>query len=62
MECIVRYYKGKGFPPGFLAELKHFRCKVCAICKGARVYKHTKRVQKKIEKNKKARTSKNWEQ
>eukprot|EP00961_Rhodomonas_salina_P012370 166633-Rhodomonas_salina.1 len=62
MESIICYYKGKGFPPGFLAELKHFRCKVCAICKGARVYKHTKRVQEKMEKNKKARTSKNWEQ
>eukprot|EP00961_Rhodomonas_salina_P209272 2824801-Rhodomonas_salina.1 len=35
MECIVRYYKQKGFPPGFLAELKHFKCKVCTICKGA---------------------------
>eukprot|EP00961_Rhodomonas_salina_P239438 3234806-Rhodomonas_salina.1 len=45
MERIVRYYCRKGFPwpPGFLAELKHFKCKVCDLCKGALVYKHTKR-------------------
>eukprot|EP00961_Rhodomonas_salina_P264152 3569943-Rhodomonas_salina.1 len=35
MERIVSYYKQKGFPPGFLAELNHFKCKVCTICKGA---------------------------
>eukprot|EP00961_Rhodomonas_salina_P166241 2240089-Rhodomonas_salina.1 len=29
MERIVRYYTGKmlGFPPGFLKELKNFKCK-----------------------------------
>eukprot|EP00961_Rhodomonas_salina_P129529 1744497-Rhodomonas_salina.1 len=52
MEQIVLYDKSRGFPPGFLKELKHFKCKVCALCKGARVYKHTKRVQEKMEKNK----------
>eukprot|EP00961_Rhodomonas_salina_P245022 3311098-Rhodomonas_salina.1 len=33
MEQIVLYYKSRGFPPGFLKELKHFKCKVCALCK-----------------------------
>eukprot|EP00961_Rhodomonas_salina_P294638 3934754-Rhodomonas_salina.1 len=36
MERIVRYYKRRGFPPGFLRALRHFKCKVCACCKGAR--------------------------
>eukprot|EP00961_Rhodomonas_salina_P249976 3378747-Rhodomonas_salina.1 len=62
MEQIVRYYKLRGFPPGFLTELKHFRCKVCALCKGARVYKHTKLVKDKMESNKRAKKSKNWAQ
>eukprot|EP00961_Rhodomonas_salina_P121495 1635437-Rhodomonas_salina.3 len=60
MEQIVRYYKRKGFPPGFLAALKKFKCKICAMCKDARVYKHTKHVQEKIANNKaqrKAQTS-----
>eukprot|EP00961_Rhodomonas_salina_P233664 3157842-Rhodomonas_salina.1 len=62
MEHIVRYYKQKGSPPGFLAELKYFKCKVCTICKGARVYKHTKRVKEKMAQNKKARMNKNLQQ
>jgi hypothetical protein len=52
MERIVRYYKSKGFPTGFLKQLKNFKCKTCALCKGARVYKHTKRVQEKMTKGK----------
>eukprot|EP00961_Rhodomonas_salina_P211260 2852795-Rhodomonas_salina.1 len=36
MEGIVLYYKSLGFPPGFVAKLKHFSCKVCTLCKGAR--------------------------
>eukprot|EP00961_Rhodomonas_salina_P080292 1080045-Rhodomonas_salina.1 len=33
METIMQYYKTCGFPPGFLAELKHFKCKACTLCK-----------------------------
>eukprot|EP00961_Rhodomonas_salina_P267658 3616483-Rhodomonas_salina.1 len=40
MEQIVRFYKRKGFPPGFLKALKRFRCKVCAVAKAGCVYKH----------------------
>eukprot|EP00961_Rhodomonas_salina_P283546 3832262-Rhodomonas_salina.1 len=36
MEQIVRFYKRKGFPPGFLKALKHFCCKVCAVAKAGR--------------------------
>ena len=42
------YYKGKGFPKGFLALLKKFSCRWCALCKGARAYRHTKRVKDKM--------------
>eukprot|EP00961_Rhodomonas_salina_P110125 1482241-Rhodomonas_salina.1 len=52
LDATVQHYKRKGFPPGFLKALKKFRCKVCTICKGARVYKHTKRVQEKMAKGK----------
>eukprot|EP00961_Rhodomonas_salina_P043550 585473-Rhodomonas_salina.2 len=52
MEQIVLFYKRKGFPPGFLKALKHFRCKVCAVAKEGRVYKHTKRMKEKMENNK----------
>eukprot|EP00961_Rhodomonas_salina_P249586 3373733-Rhodomonas_salina.1 len=62
MEGIVRYYKTKGFQPGFLAELKHFHCKVCTLCKGARVYRHTKRVKEKMATAKRAKNSPNWAQ
>ena len=62
MNRIVRYYKMKGFQPGFLKELQNFKCKVCTLCKGARVYKHTKHVQEKMESKKQAKASKNWEQ
>eukprot|EP00961_Rhodomonas_salina_P288641 3900867-Rhodomonas_salina.1 len=55
MAMIFKYYKGRGFPKGFLAALQNFKCKTCTICKGARVYKHSKRVQKKIETNKNKR-------
>jgi len=34
-----------GFPTNFLALLNHFRCKVCALCKGARGYQRSTRVQ-----------------
>eukprot|EP00961_Rhodomonas_salina_P027510 372091-Rhodomonas_salina.2 len=44
------------------AELHNFKCKVCTLCKGARVYKHTKHVQEKMESKKQAKASKNWEQ
>eukprot|EP00961_Rhodomonas_salina_P062348 836867-Rhodomonas_salina.1 len=48
MEQIVRYYKHRGFPPGFLRVLCHFKCKVCACCKSALVYKHTKHMKEKM--------------
>eukprot|EP00961_Rhodomonas_salina_P288024 3891531-Rhodomonas_salina.1 len=50
MEWIVSYYKCRGFPPGFLQALCHFKCKVCACsgCKGVRVYKHTKHMKEKM--------------
>ena len=34
-----------GFPLNFLALLNRFRCKVCALCKGARDYRRSTRVQ-----------------
>eukprot|EP00961_Rhodomonas_salina_P084560 1135948-Rhodomonas_salina.3 len=52
MEMIFRYYQGRGFPKGFLAALKNFKCNKCTICKGVCIYKHSKLVQKKIEMNK----------
>eukprot|EP00961_Rhodomonas_salina_P075468 1012730-Rhodomonas_salina.1 len=44
MEMIYQWYKRRGFPIGFLKALSKFDCKVCALSKGARVYKHSKRV------------------
>ena len=35
---IIKYYKGKGFPTGFLKALRNFTCKICGICKGASKY------------------------
>eukprot|EP00961_Rhodomonas_salina_P081696 1098203-Rhodomonas_salina.1 len=57
MERIVRYYKRRGFPKGFLDALKKFKCKVCTVCKSARVYKHTKRMKEKMAHNKRRKTS-----
>ena len=48
MAQIVKYYKEKGFPPGFMKALRHFKCKICGICKGHRNYRHTKRVVEKL--------------
>eukprot|EP00961_Rhodomonas_salina_P191465 2583996-Rhodomonas_salina.1 len=62
MESNVLYYKTRGFPQGFLTVLKHFKCKECALSKGARVYKHTKWVKDKIANNKRAKKSNNWQQ
>eukprot|EP00961_Rhodomonas_salina_P290045 3919463-Rhodomonas_salina.2 len=58
MERIVRYYKRRGFPQGFLKALRHFKCKICACCKRARVYKHTKRMKEKMVHNKRRKTMK----
>eukprot|EP00961_Rhodomonas_salina_P130911 1762271-Rhodomonas_salina.1 len=58
MERIIQYYKHSGFPKGFLAALKKFKCKVCALCKSARVYKHTKHMKEKMANNKRRKTSK----
>eukprot|EP00961_Rhodomonas_salina_P129423 1743239-Rhodomonas_salina.1 len=58
MERIVQYYKHRGFPKGFLAALKKFKCKVCALCRSARVYKHTKCMKEKMENNKRRKTLK----
>jgi ribA/ribD-fused uncharacterized protein len=44
METIFRYYKGKGFPANFLALLRRFRCRTCALSKGACVYRRHRRV------------------
>eukprot|EP00961_Rhodomonas_salina_P266260 3599479-Rhodomonas_salina.1 len=54
MEQIVQFYKRKGFPPGFLKALKHFRvrCKVCVVAKAGRAYKHTKHMKDKMANNK----------
>eukprot|EP00961_Rhodomonas_salina_P093569 1258992-Rhodomonas_salina.2 len=57
MKLIVHYYKHRGFPKGFLAALKKFKCKVCAVCKSASVYKHTKRMKEKMVHNKRRKTS-----
>ena len=51
MEMIVRWYKRKEFPNGFLKALKKFKCKICNLCKGARVYRQSKRMAKKITKH-----------
>mmetsp|Transcript_45821 Transcript_45821/g.93771 ORF Transcript_45821/g.93771 Transcript_45821/m.93771 type:complete len:205 (+) Transcript_45821:2-616(+) len=48
MEMIVKYYRRKGFPPGFVKALRKFKCAVCDVCKGARNYRHTKRVLDKM--------------
>jgi len=45
---FVQIYRNKnrvGFPINFLALLNRFRCKVCALYKGARGYWHSTRVQ-----------------
>ena len=52
MTQIVKFYKGKGFPTGFMTALRKFHCRICALCKGARNYRHTKRVTDKIKTNK----------
>eukprot|EP00961_Rhodomonas_salina_P174581 2354896-Rhodomonas_salina.1 len=56
MEQIVRFYKRKGFLPGFLKTLKHFQCKVCAVAKAGRVYKHTKHMKEKMANNKRLKS------
>eukprot|EP00961_Rhodomonas_salina_P095484 1284401-Rhodomonas_salina.1 len=57
MEHIVCYYKCRGFPKGFLAALKKFKCKVCTVCKSASVYKNTKQMKEKMVHNKRRKTS-----
>jgi len=42
---IYRAQNRVGFSTNFLALLNHFRCKVCALCKGARGYRRSTRVQ-----------------
>ena len=47
---FIQIYKSQhrvGFPTNFLALLNRFRCKVCALCKGARGYRRSARVQLK---------------
>eukprot|EP00961_Rhodomonas_salina_P090402 1216435-Rhodomonas_salina.1 len=57
MERIVWYYKCCGFPKGFLAALKKFKCKVCSLCKSTSIYKHTKQMKEKMVHNKRRKTS-----
>ena len=42
---IYRAQNRVGFPTNFLVLLNRFRCKVCALCKGARGYRRSTRVQ-----------------
>jgi len=42
---IYRAHSSVGFPTNFLAVLNRFRCKVYALCKGARGYRRSTRVQ-----------------
>jgi len=42
---IYRAQNRVGFPTNFLALLNRFRCKVCALCKGARGYRCSTRVE-----------------
>jgi hypothetical protein len=42
---IYRAQNRVGFPTNFLALLNRFRCKVCALCKGARGYQRSTRGQ-----------------
>ena len=50
-EKIVRHRHGKGFPRHLLRTLRHLKCKICGICKGARNYRQTKRMREKVERN-----------
>jgi hypothetical protein len=47
MQTIFRYYNGKGLPANFLALLRRFRCRTCALSKGACVYRCHRRVLEK---------------
>eukprot|EP00961_Rhodomonas_salina_P049079 658818-Rhodomonas_salina.1 len=53
----------RGFPIGFLKALSKFDCKVCALSKGAGVYKHSKHVKLGKAAKKHAKANKNdWQQ
>ena len=42
---IYRTQNRVGFSTNFLSMLNRFRCKVCALCKGARGYQHSTHLQ-----------------
>ena len=44
---IYKSRNGIGFPNNFKALLSRFRCRVCALCKGARRYRRSTRMQVK---------------
>ena len=49
---IVRHRKGKGFPRHFQRTLRKFTCRVCGICKAARTYRRSKRVEEAQQRKK----------
>ena len=44
MEQIYKARRGKGFPRGFITQLRKFNCATCAVSKRTRRYRRSKRV------------------
>ncbi len=44
MEQIYKARRGRGFPRGFITQLRKFHCATCAVSKRTRRYRRSKRV------------------
>ncbi len=44
MEQIYKARRGRGFPKGFITQLRKFNCATCAVSKRTRRYRRSKRV------------------
>ncbi len=44
MEQIYKARRGRGFPRGFITQLRNFNCATCAVSKRTRRYRRSKRV------------------
>ena len=44
LEQIYKARRGKGFPKGFITQLRKFKCATCAVSKRTRRYRRSKRV------------------
>jgi hypothetical protein len=44
MEQICKARRGRGFPRGFISQLRQFHCATCAVSKRTRRYRRSKRV------------------